>query len=100
MRSDVHHVIPTDGYVNNRRGSYPFGEVSPSNYDWKSQNNSRLGPNTFGSYSGIVFEPIDEFKGDIARALYTLLYDMKIKLHPGSIQCLMEPVTRYSQIGF
>ena len=28
MRSDVHHVIPTDGYVNNRRGSYPFGEVS------------------------------------------------------------------------
>ena len=80
MRSDVHHVIPTDGYVNNRRGSYPFGEVSPSNYDWKSQNNSRLGPNTFGNYSGIVFEPIDEFKGDIARALlyFAVRYENQI----------------------
>ncbi|MDA9008191.1 endonuclease [Flavobacteriaceae bacterium] len=67
MRTDIHHVVPTDGYVNNRRANYPFGEVT--NDTWISNNGSKVGQNTFGSYSGIVFEPIDEFKGDIARML-------------------------------
>lgn len=67
MRTDIHHVVPTDGYVNNRRANYPFGEVS--NYTWISNNGSKVGQNTYGSYSGVVFEPIDEFKGDIARML-------------------------------
>ena len=67
MRTDIHHVVPTDGYVNNRRANYPFGEVT--NDTWMSNNGSKVGQNTFGSYSGVVFEPIDEFKGDIARIL-------------------------------
>ena len=28
MNSDLFHVIPTDGYVNNRRSNYPFGETN------------------------------------------------------------------------
>ncbi|MCG8380472.1 MAG: endonuclease, partial [Proteobacteria bacterium] len=52
MRTDVHHVVPTDGYVNNRRSNYPFGEVSSPT--WTSNNGSKVGPNTFGSYSGTV----------------------------------------------
>ena len=48
MRSDVHHVIPSDGYVNNRRSNYQFGEVSSPT--WTSNNGSKVGPNTFGSY--------------------------------------------------
>ena len=28
MYSDLHHMYPTDGYVNNMRGNLPFGEVS------------------------------------------------------------------------
>lgn len=67
MRSDVFHVFPTDGYVNGRRSNYPFGEVK--NPKWQSKNGSKLGTNTTGNYNGTVFEPIDEFKGDIARAL-------------------------------
>ena len=67
MRTDIHHIVPTDGYVNNRRANYPFGEVT--NDTWMSNNGSKVGQNTFGSYSGVVFEPIDEFKGDIARML-------------------------------
>ena len=67
MRTDIHHVVPTDGYVNNRRANYPFGEVT--NHTWISNNGSKVGQNTFESYSGVVFEPIDEFKGDIARML-------------------------------
>lgn len=67
MRSDIHHIVPTDGYVNNRRSNYPFGEVSSASYT--SQNGSKVGNNTFDAYNGVVFEPINEFKGDIARML-------------------------------
>ena len=66
-KTDLHHVYPTDGWVNNKRSDYAFGEVS--NASWTSLNGSKLGPNTVSGYSGTVFEPIDEYKGDIARAL-------------------------------
>ena len=31
-RTDLHHIFPTDGYVNNRRGNYPFGEVRSASW--------------------------------------------------------------------
>ncbi|TQD39461.1 endonuclease [Haloflavibacter putidus] len=69
MKSDVHHVYPTDGYVNGRRGHLPFGEVN--NPNWTSQNGSKKGNNVYpNAYTGEVFEPIDEFKGDIARVYF------------------------------
>lgn len=67
MQSDIHHVIPTDGRVNNFRGSLPFANVASAN--WTSLNGSKRGSSAVSGYSGVVFEPIDEFKGDIARAL-------------------------------
>ncbi len=66
-KTDLHHVYPTDGWVNNKRDNYAFGEVG--NASWTSQNGSKLGSNTVSGYNGTVFEPIDEYKGDIARAL-------------------------------
>ncbi len=65
MNTDLFHLVPTDGYVNGRRSNYPYGEVS--NSTWASTNGSKLGPNTTAGYSGTVFEPIDEYKGDFAR---------------------------------
>ena len=67
MRTDIFHVFPSDGYVNGRRSNFPFGEVNKPT--WTSSNGSKLGKNTTPGYNGKVFEPIDEFKGDIARAL-------------------------------
>ncbi|WP_179376411.1 endonuclease [Winogradskyella wichelsiae] len=67
MQSDIHHVIPTDCRVNNYRGSYPFGNVGSVNLT--SDNGSKRGTSSMSGYTGIVFEPIDEFKGDIARAI-------------------------------
>ncbi|MCT4628705.1 endonuclease [Winogradskyella sp.] len=67
MQNDIHHVIPSDGFVNGQRGSLPFGIVGSAN--WTSQNGSKRGNSNVSGYSGVVFEPIDEFKGDIARAL-------------------------------
>jgi len=66
MYSDLNHVFPTDGYVNNRRDNYPYGEVSAPT--WTSQNGSKLGPNTYPGFNGVVFEPRNEYKGDLARA--------------------------------
>ena len=66
-RTDLHHIFPTDGFVNSKRSNYAFGEVkSPK---WTSTNGSKLGPSKTPGFDGTVFEPIDEYKGDFARAL-------------------------------
>ncbi|MCC6760610.1 MAG: endonuclease [Chitinophagaceae bacterium] len=64
--TDYLHIMPTDKFVNNQRGSYIYGEVS--NPTWTSQNGSKLGPNSFAGLTGTAFEPINEYKGDVARA--------------------------------
>lgn len=66
-KTDLHHVYPTDGFVNSKRSNYAFGEVSNPTYT--SGNGGKLGPNTISGFTGTVFEPVDEYKGDIARAL-------------------------------
>ena len=66
-RTDMHHIFATDGFVNNKRGNYPFGEVQSAS--WTSQNGSKLGSSKTPGYSGTVFEPIDAYKGDFARAI-------------------------------
>lgn len=69
MTSDVVHIFPTDGYVNGQRANLPYGEVGSSSYT--SDNGSKRGNTRSGlGYSGKVFEPIDEFKGDLARAYF------------------------------
>ncbi|MBR4468410.1 MAG: endonuclease [Bacteroidales bacterium] len=65
---DLHHIFPTDGFVNQKRDNYPFGKVQSAT--WTSQNGSKLGTCKASlGYSGTVFEPIDAYKGDFARAL-------------------------------
>ena len=79
QRSDAHHLIPTDGYVNNRRSSFPHGKVGSAS--WTSSNGSKLGSSDASTgYSGTVFEPIDEFKGDFARMYFYVAtrYESKI----------------------
>jgi endonuclease I len=71
MKNDPFHVVPSDGWVNGQRGNFPFGPVGSTTYT--SSNGSKKGANAntgySAGYSGIVFEPIDEFKGDVARSL-------------------------------
>jgi len=68
MRTDVHHVYPTDGKTNSLRSAFPFGIVATATIT--SLNGSKLGNSAVAGYSGTVFEPLDEFKGDIARAFF------------------------------
>lgn len=67
MYTDLFHIVPTDGWVNMKRANYPYGEVS--NPNWVSANGGKLGPNTTAGFSGVVFEPIDAYKGDLARGM-------------------------------
>ncbi|CAA7196171.1 endonuclease [Chryseobacterium potabilaquae] len=78
MKSDLHFIRPTDGKVNAMRSNYPFGKVGTATYT--SQNGSRLGNSISSGYSGTVFEPIDEFKGDIARMIlyFATRYENKL----------------------
>ena len=68
MKTDLFHVYPTDGWVNNKRGNLPLGKVSNPTYT--SGNGSKIGPCSASGYSGTVFEPIDEYKGDLARTYF------------------------------
>ncbi|QIY91042.1 endonuclease [Chryseobacterium gallinarum] len=68
MVADVHFIRATDGKVNGMRSNYPFGKVATASFT--SQNQSKLGNSASPGYSGIVFEPIDEFKGDVARMIF------------------------------
>ncbi|KRD61653.1 endonuclease I [Flavobacterium sp. Root935] len=68
MVADAHFITPTDGKVNGMRSNYPHGTVSSATYT--SQNGSKLGSSSVSGYSGTVFEPINAFKGDIARMYF------------------------------
>jgi endonuclease I len=68
MNSDLFALYPCDAHVNGNRGNYPYGEVTAP--EWVSLNGSERGPCSYPGYSGIVFEPIDEYKGDLARTYF------------------------------
>ncbi len=85
MNSDIAHIFPTDKEVNNVRSSWPYGETSTPTFT--SLNGSKLGPSTFPGYTSTVFEPINEYKGDFARAQFYMVtaYENLITGWPGSI---------------
>lgn len=58
MRSDIHHLFPTDVSANSRRGNDPFGVVSSASW---TMGGSKSG--------GGKFEPRDAQKGATARAM-------------------------------
>lgn len=73
MYSDAFHLYPTDGKVNGQRSNFPYGECAngttlPSNGSIDAL--GKLGTSTFAGYSGTVFEPVDEYKGDFARSYF------------------------------
>jgi hypothetical protein len=63
-RCDLHHLFPTMADANTRRGSDPLRPVA-SGVDWQ-EGGSQHGRDALGNP---VFEPRDDHKGDVARAL-------------------------------
>lgn len=67
QKSDLHHLFPTDSELNSIRSSFPFGDVANDSKSLKCQN-SRIGSVVEGR--GHYFEPPDNHKGNVARALF------------------------------
>ena len=74
---DLYHLNPSDANANSARSNYPLGVVK----DGKTVGSLKIGNNSFGNeYSGNSFEPLDEYKGDFARAymyMFTCYEDLK-----------------------
>ena len=81
MYSDLFFVIPTDAKINQLRSNYPYGIAGTTNF-YTFSNGSKIGNNATpnSAYTGRVYEPIAEFKGDIARSLlyYAVRYEGKL----------------------
>lgn len=73
MYTDLFHLYPTDGWVNGQRGNDPFGEAGPG-YKSSANEFSKWGSAKSDlGYSGKVFEPNDEYKGDFARTYFYMV---------------------------
>lgn len=68
MNTDLFHVYPTDAWVNQQRGNWPYAEVATAS--WTSQNGTRVGTSATPGYQGTVCEPLEAFKGDLARTYF------------------------------
>lgn len=81
MYSDLFFVIPTDARINQLRSNYPYGIAGTTNY-YTFSNSSKISKNGTpnSGYTGRVYEPIDEFKGDVARSLlyFVVRYEGKL----------------------
>ena len=70
--TDIFTVVPVDGWINGIRSNNPYGEVQSGTETHIMGNGTRLGSSsiTIPGYSGSVFEPIDSYKGDLARGYF------------------------------
>ncbi len=90
MKSDAFHIYPTDGKVNGQRSNFAYGETKTGT-TLPSHNGvdalGKLGTCSFPGYSGKVFEPVDEYKGDFARTYFYMAarYQDKIKSWGGDM---------------
>ena len=81
MYTDIFHIHPVDSWVNSHRSNYPYGVVDgPAT----TMNGGKRGANAFSYggevFEGTVFEPIDEYKGDLARNYFYMLTRYKSRI--------------------
>ncbi|WP_404985888.1 endonuclease [Chryseobacterium sp. M5] len=81
MYSDLFYVVPTDARINQLRSNYPYGIAGTTNYHTFT-NSSKINNSAIPNYvyTGRVYEPINEFKGDVARSLlyFAVRYEGKL----------------------
>lgn len=65
--SDLFNVMPSEVSANSAKSNFPLGVVSSPSYQNACM---KVGPSARSEYSGNVFEPCDEYKGDFARLYF------------------------------
>jgi len=102
--TDIFHLYPTDGWINTKRNNNPYGKVITPIQSFS--NGSKMGTNTYSGAPNVTcFEPIDDFKGDIARSFFYMAtrymfedggfqpespMTFKSQLQPWALKMLME----------
>ena len=70
MYTDLHHIISVDAMANEMRSAWVYDEVT--NAAWTNNLGSKKGSSA--TWSGeTAFEPVDEYKGDVARVYFYML---------------------------
>ena len=98
MYSDIVHVVPCDGYVNNRRGHEPFGETDGDVYK-SNKGFSKLGASKTPGYNGTVFEPMMFTRATLHVSTYIWQRAMRIRFPIGVVRCLQAISIRYIRNG-
>ncbi len=78
MRGDIHHLFPTWSSPNQSRSNHPFGEIddnlTTSWWFWENGGSISSIPsssiNEYSEYYNNTFEPREDHKGNVARAMF------------------------------
>ena len=76
MKSDIHHLRPCKSNVNSSRGNKPYNESNDNQtqtwywLDYQQNNPPSQNRDQYSESASSVFEPREEVKGDIARAIF------------------------------
>ena len=77
MRSDMHHLFPTHKDINSKRSNYKFAEIDDSKTtNWMifgtvgNSSKPTLEIDTYSEFYNNTFEPREDHKGNVARAIF------------------------------
>lgn len=76
MKSDIHHLFPSYGNWNSTRSNHPFAEIADNQttkWMYLNQSQATIPSGNINLYSEYVypkFEPREDHKGDVARAVF------------------------------
>lgn len=79
QKTDLHHLYPTTNKINAERGNLPYANIGIESPKKLSCDASKLG-SPIGYAKGLYFEPPNEHKGNVARAMFyfSVRYNMNI----------------------
>lgn len=90
MKTDLHHLFPSDSLHNSTRGNFQFGEVAGEENELSCAGNRRgqaelnddLKKKGFTESEATYYEPPDAHKGNVARALFYFSVRYKAPIAP------------------
>ena len=103
MKSDIWSIRPCHGSANSARSNKPFGEVLDGSAQWYgidgsgnylSTGSTPSNPDDFSEGTGNLWEPREEFKGDVARSVF-YFYTM-YPTQAGDISGVCDPAILYA----
>lgn len=103
LRSDLHHLFPARETVNSSRGNLPFGEIPDDRADaWYREALSQSRPpradiDGWSERGAGRFEPREDRKGDIARAVFYVAAVYPDRAEPGFLGSMLPDLLAWNR---